>query len=96
MKAVTSILWSPDFPIVVSLLLAGLITLAIARFGVLTLVAYWLNFFLLFYMPTAVDLSSWHAESTVLAVGLTMALGAWGTWAAVGGRPLFGRETVRG
>ena len=93
MKAVVGIIWSPDCPIVVPLLLAGLIALATARFGVLTLVVFFFNFLLLHYMPTTSDLSSWHVESTVLAVSLTMALGVWGYWAAVGGRPLLGQAS---
>ncbi len=80
----------PGLPLAHALFLAGLIALATARFGVLTLVVFWFNFFLLQNVPTASDLSSWHVASTVIAVGLTMSLGAWGYWAAVGGRPLFG------
>ncbi len=83
----------PGFTPVLPLLLAALVTLATARFGVLTLVVYWLSFFLLYYTPTTTDLSSWHADSTVLAVVLTAALGAWGYWAATGGKPFFGRAS---
>ncbi len=95
MRGVMSILWSPEFPLVIPLLVAGLVALATARFGVLTLVALWFNFILLYYMPAAVDLSSWHAESTGLAAGVTMTLGAWGYWAATGGLPLFAQVEAR-
>ncbi len=88
MKAAFDIIF-PGLPLFHPFLLAGLMALATARFGVLTLVVCLFNFYLLLNIPTTTDLSSWHAESTVLAIGLTMALGAWSTWAAVGGRPLF-------
>ncbi len=86
LKAVCGLIF-PGQPLVLPLLMAALATLATARFGVLTLVIYWFSFYLLLYMPTTIDLSSWHAESTVLAVGVTIALGAWGYWTAIGGRP---------
>ena len=95
LRGVMSIMWSPEFPHAVPLCLAGLVALATARFGVLTVVALWFHFMLLYYMPTATDLSSWHAQSTVLAVAVTMALGVWGYWAASGGRPLFVSDEAR-
>ena len=78
----------PGLPIFHCLLLAGLFTVATARFGLLTLVSYWFGFSLLIYLPTTTELSSWHAEGTLLTVALTLALGAWSCWAAVGGRPV--------
>lgn len=72
--------------------IAALITLATARFGVLALVAFWFNFYLLVNMPTTTDLSSWHVGSTVFAVTATMGVAAWAYWTAVGGRPLFSRS----
>ena len=83
----------PGLPLLVPILLATLITVATARFGLLTLLAYLLSFFVLMNMPTTTDLSQWHAESTVLAVCFVLGLAGWGAWGAMAGRPLFADPT---
>ncbi len=73
-----------------SLVLAGLMVLPVARFGLLANLSFWFHFFLLLKFPMTTDMDPWYAGETVFAVGLTAALGLYGFHTALAGQRLFG------
>ena len=73
-----------------SLVIAGLMVLSIARFGLLANLAFWFNFFLLLRYPMATDMDLWYSGGTVFAIGLAAVLGLYGFHTALAGQRLFG------
>ncbi len=72
----------------VSLVLAGLMVLVVACFGLLVNLSFWFTFFLLIRVPMTTDMGLWYAGETVFAIGLAAALGFYGFRTAMAGQRL--------
>ncbi len=72
-----------------SLVIAGLIVLPVARFGLLANLSFWFTFFLLLKVPMTTDLDLWYAGETVFAISLVAGLGFYGFRTALAGQRLL-------
>ncbi len=69
---------------------AGLLTVALLRFGLVGLVAFNVGLYLVARTPFTFDASVWYAGYGFTLVALVVALACWGFWTARGGGSLLG------
>jgi hypothetical protein len=79
-----------------SALVAGLIVLALLRFGLVGLAAFFVARYMLFGVPLTLDFSTWYAGYGAFFVLVVLALAGWGFWTARGSGPLFGPSALDG
>ncbi len=77
-------------------LAAGLLVLALVRFGVVGIAAYGLARNMLPTVPLTLDPSAWYAPYGFFFVLLVLAVTAWAFWAARGGGSLISEEALGG
>jgi len=77
-------------------LCAGLIVVALLRFGVVGLAAINVTSEMLASVPLTLDLSNWYAGYGLFFVLVVLAVAVWGFWAARGGGPLVAADVLDG
>lgn len=78
---------------VASILVAAIITIVVARFGLLATMVAQLTFFLSISYPLTTDFSAWYAPSTVFALVIALGLAIYGFYISLGGRTGWTRFT---
>jgi serine/threonine-protein kinase len=82
-------------PLVGDVLLATLMTIAVARFGLLALYSYFLFFALSIGNPITSDFSSWYARSTLFPFVVIMSLATYGYYTSLAGQKIFEAKFLR-
>ncbi|MEO8096341.1 MAG: serine/threonine-protein kinase [Acidobacteriota bacterium] len=79
------------------LLLLGVTSLVLVRFGVLASVAFWFTFYCVIggNAPWTTSVSAWHAKPMLLAITAILALAIYGFRTTLAGRPLWRHELQR-
>jgi serine/threonine-protein kinase len=78
---------------VASFLVAAVITIVVARFGLLATMAAQLFFFLSIAYPLTTDFTIWYAPSTIFALAIALGLTIYGFYTSLGGRTGWTRFT---
>jgi serine/threonine-protein kinase len=71
------------------IIIATLVVLAVARFGLLTTLSFQLFFDLTFHYPITPDLSAWYAQSTLFILPILIGLAIYSFYTSLGGQPVF-------
>ncbi|HJQ24698.1 MAG TPA: serine/threonine-protein kinase [Blastocatellia bacterium] len=71
------------------LAIATMIVIAVARFGLLTMMAFQFFFNLSFHYVVTTNWSSWYAESMYITLGLVVAVALYSFYVALAGQPLL-------
>ncbi len=71
------------------LAIATMIVVAVARFGLLTMIAFQFFFNLSFHYVVTTNWSSWYAESMYITLGLAVAVALYSFYVALAGQPLL-------
>ena len=79
----------PRFYWVTSILIATLGVISVARFGLLTTIAFNLFFNLSFFYPLTPDASVWYTAGAFFPVALMLALAIYGFYTSLGGETVF-------
>jgi len=74
---------------VASMLIATLVVISAARFGLLATIASNLFFNLSFFFPLTSDLSAWYTSAAFFPVVMMLALAIYGFYASLGGQTVF-------
>ncbi|HKQ08041.1 MAG TPA: serine/threonine-protein kinase [Blastocatellia bacterium] len=74
---------------VVPPVIATLIVVAVARFGLLTTIAFQFFFNLSFHYVVTTNWSSWYAQGMYITLGLAVAVAVYSFYVALAGQPLF-------
>jgi hypothetical protein len=77
------------------LMIATIAVVAIARFGVLTTLAFQFFFDLSFHYAITPNLSSWPAQSTLIVLPIMIAVALYSFYTSLAGQPLFRGEVLR-
>jgi len=80
---------SPLILWVVPPLIATLHLIAVARFGLLTTIAFQFFFNLSFHYVVTTNWSSWYAQGMYITLGLAVAVAVYSFYVALAGQPLF-------
>ncbi len=78
----------PPFAWVASILIATILVIVTARFGLLATIAFQLTFFLTFY-PLTMNFSAWYIESAILPLLLILSITIYGFYTSLGGERMF-------
>ena len=76
-------------PLVGGVLVGTLLTIAVARFGLLALYSYFLFAALSFNHTITSDFSSWYAKNTLFVFVVIMSLAIYGFYTSLAGQPLL-------
>ena len=79
----------PRFYWVTSILIATLGVISVARFGLLTTIAFNLFFNLSFFYPLTSDVSVWYTSAAFFPVVIMLALAIYGFYTSLGGQTIF-------
>ncbi len=66
------------------------------RLGVLSFMTMWLTPTFFFSSPITVEFDRWHAAEGLVGPLIVVAVGAWGFWVSLAGRPLFKDDLAAG
>lgn len=77
-----------DYP--VALISLGFLILVFRRVGALALVAGFVYYYMIMRLPLKFNLNQWYALRSTAGLLLLVAIGAYGFWTALAGKPLFG------
>ena len=91
MRTLQSTHLAVDVPVI--LLIYGILTLIVLRFGLVPLAVGAFTVDMLGSVPFTADLSAWYASTTLLALLSVVALAGWGFYHSLGGEPLWRGET---
>jgi eukaryotic-like serine/threonine-protein kinase len=80
----------PRFYWVTSLLIATVIVIGVARFGLLATIAATIFFNLSFFFPLTSDISVWYTSAAFFPVMLMLVLAVYGFYTSLGGQKVFG------
>lgn len=75
--------------VIASLAIAAIVTIVVARFGLLATMAFQLVFFMSLSYPLTTDPSSWFAGPTLFAIVITLTIGIYGFYNSIGGEKVF-------
>lgn len=94
LSLLAGVLFNPGHgtPLVYVLTFSGTIALfwtVMIRFGLLAVIVGATVSDLLTKMPLTPELASWRGAPTLLTLAVMVAIGGWGFWASLAGRPLF-------
>jgi hypothetical protein len=92
---VVSAIYGSWLPLIGDVVLATLVTIAIARFGLLALYSYMLFFAVSFGNPITSDFSSWYARSTLFSFVVIMGFAAYGFYTSLAGQKIFETKFFR-
>ncbi len=80
---------------ITSLTVAFLVTIVVARFGLLATMAFQLTFLMTIAYPLTSDLTSWYAAPTFFTVLLILGLGIYGFHTSLGGQQIFSGKLLK-
>ncbi|HUE84035.1 MAG TPA: protein kinase [Pyrinomonadaceae bacterium] len=78
----------PQFAWVASILIATMIVIVTARFGLLATIAFQFTFFLTFY-PLTMNFSAWYIAGAILPLLLILSITIYGFYTSLGGERMF-------
>jgi serine/threonine-protein kinase len=79
--------------VISNLLIATLLTVTVARFGLLAAISWSFFFQLTFSWPMTTNLSQWYSNATLLALATLVGLAVYGFYTSLAGQPIF-REGI--
>lgn len=82
-------------PLAGDVLLATLMTIAVARFGLLALYSYFLFFAMSIGNPITSDFSSWYARSTIFVFVVLMGFAVYGFYTSLAGQKIFAAKFLK-
>jgi serine/threonine protein kinase len=85
----------PKFYWLTSILIAFLVTIVVARFGLLATISFQLAFFVTMALPLTTDVSSWFVPVTYFAVLVSMGLAVYGFHTSLGGQQIFSGKLLK-
>jgi hypothetical protein len=91
MRSLQSTHLAVDVPVI--LLIYGILTLIVLRFGLVPLAVGAFTVDMLGNVPFTADFSAWYASTTLLALLSVVALAGWGFYHSLGREPLWRGET---
>jgi len=77
------------------LIQAAAVVITVSRFGLLATIVYFLFFWLSFGYPVTLDLSNWYAGNSLFAIGVMVALSAYGCYTSLGGQKVFSGKLLK-
>ena len=82
-------------PLPGDVLVATLVTIAVARFGLLAVYSYMLFYAMSFGNPITSDFSSWYARSTLFLLVVIMGFATYGFYTSLAGQKIFEAKFLR-
>ncbi|HEX8174548.1 MAG TPA: serine/threonine-protein kinase [Pyrinomonadaceae bacterium] len=76
-----------------NLIIATLLTVAVARFGLLAVMSWHFFFSLSFFWPLTANFSLWYSSATILSLAVLLGLAVYSFYTSLAGQPLF-REGI--
>ena len=70
-------------------LIAAIIVICIARFGLLATISFYVFFFLTFSNPITANVSSWYFGNTIFAAVVLLGLAVYGFYTSLAGEKIF-------
>ncbi|HSO75566.1 MAG TPA: hypothetical protein VLU47_12090, partial [Blastocatellia bacterium] len=92
---ITSLVFSGVWFSPTRVIMATLIVVTVARFGLLATIASWLFTSLTIAYPLTTDLSIWYAPNGFFALAVLVALSGYGYYTSLGGQKVFAGKLLK-
>jgi hypothetical protein len=81
--------------IISNLIIATLLTVTTARFGLLAVITWHFVFSMSFFWPMTTNFSSWYSSATILSLAVITGLALYGFYTSLAGQKLFGEGILK-